>query len=183
VRQRTDRERLRRFLETLGRRLRRPIRLYLVGGSVLIDLGLRGSTVDIDYVAAADDPADLDELETVIRVLKNELDVIIERANPAILLPIPRTVLERSRYVGREGRLEIYYYHLPSQIIAKVARGLEQDFADAERLMTAGEVAWVDVEATWREIRASRTDWIRYEPEEIEQRLDLLRSRLDARSQ
>lgn len=182
MRQRTDRERLRRFLEALGRRLRRPVRFYLVGGSVLIDLGLRGSTVDIDYVASADDPADVADLEQTIRVLKNELDVNVEPASPADFLPMPRSVLDRSRYVGRQGRLEVFYYHLPSQVIAKAARGLEQDLADAERLITAGEVAWSDVEETWQEIRASRTGWIRYEPDEIEKRLELLRRRLDASS-
>jgi type II secretory pathway component PulJ len=182
VRQRTDRERLRRFLEVLGRRLRRSVRFYLVGGSVLIDLGLRGSTIDIGYVAAADDPADLADLEQNIRALKNELDVNVEPASPADFLPIPRTILDRSRYIGREGRLEVYYYHLPSQVIAKAARGLEQDLRDAERLITAGEVAWSDVEETWKEISASRTVWIRYEPEEIEKRLELLRRRLDASS-
>jgi hypothetical protein len=183
VRQRTDRERLSRFLQALGRRLRQPVRFYLVGGSVLIDLGLRSSTLDIDYVAFADDPTVLAELEQAIRVLKNDLDVNVEPASPADFLPIPQTVLERSKYVGRRGRLEVYYYHLPSQVIAKAARGLEQDLADAERLISAGEVAWSDVEATWQEIRASRTGWVRYEPKEIDQRLELLRRRLDATSQ
>jgi hypothetical protein len=78
--------------------------------------------------------------------------------------------------------LEVYYYHLPSQVIAKAARGLEQDLRDAVRLITAGEVAWSDVEETWQEIGASRTGWIRYEPEEIEKRLELLRRRLAASS-
>src|SRR5262249_39228152 len=44
VRQCTDRERLKRYLRELGRRLRRPVWLYLVGGSVLIDLGLDAAT-------------------------------------------------------------------------------------------------------------------------------------------
>jgi hypothetical protein len=157
----------------------RPVRFYLVGGSVLIDLGLRGSTLDIDFAASADDPTDLADLERIIRTLKNELDVNVVPASPADFLPIPRTVLERSRYVGRHGWLDVYYYHLPSQVIAKAARGLEQDLADAERLITAGVVAWPDVEATWQEIRASPTGWLRYEPEEIDQRLELLRRRLD----
>jgi hypothetical protein len=43
VRQRADRARLRRFLRALGRRLRRPVRVYLVGGSVMVDLGLRAT--------------------------------------------------------------------------------------------------------------------------------------------
>jgi hypothetical protein len=179
VRELTDRDRLRRFLEALGRRLRRPVRFYLVGGSVIIDLGLRGTTLDVDYVADADDPADLADLEQLIRTLKNELDINVEPASPADFLPVPRSVLERSRYVRRQGKLNIYYYHLPSLVISKVARGLEQDLDDAEGLIRSGEVSWGEVEATWAEILSSPTGWLRHEPEDIAQRLNLLRRRLD----
>ncbi|MGH2560790.1 MAG: DUF6036 family nucleotidyltransferase [Thermomicrobiales bacterium] len=178
MRQRTDQARLRRFLEALGRRVHRPLRFYLVGGSVLIDLGLRAATVDIDYVAEADDPATLDQLEQAIRSLKNELDVNVEPASPADFLPIPSDALDRSRFVGRYGQVSVYYYHLPSQVIAKAARGLEQDLADAERLVNTGEISWQEVEETWREVRASPTGWLRYEPDEIEPRLDVIRRRL-----
>ena len=53
--------------------MRRPVRFYLVGGSVLIDLGLRAATLDIDYVADADDPAALAEIEQAIRA-QEQLD-------------------------------------------------------------------------------------------------------------
>ena len=123
----------------------------------MIDLGLRAATLAIDYVAAADEPAALTEIETAIRSLKDELDVNVELASPADFLPIPATALDRSRYVGRYGQGSVYYYHLPSQVIAKAARGLEQDLADAGRLVRAGAVGWPEVEATWREVRASPT--------------------------
>jgi hypothetical protein len=165
-------------LTALGRRLRRPVRFYLVGGAVVVDLGLRGSTLDIDYVADSDDPAALEDLERSIRELKDELDVNVEPASPADFLPIPRSVLDRSRFVARHGKMDVYYYHLPSLVIAKVARGFELDLADAEQLVRTGQVNWHDIEATWREIRSSPTGWLRYEPDEIERRLELLRQRM-----
>lgn len=179
MRQRTDRALLHRFLTALGRRLRRPVRFYLVGGSVLIDLGLRPATFDIDYVADADDPAAMDDLEAAIRALKNELSVNVEPASPADFLPVPRSALARSRFVGQWGVVSVYYYHLPSLVIAKAARGLEQDLTDVERLIRAGELEWAEVEETWAEIRSRSTGWLRYEPDDIEQRLILLRQRLD----
>ena len=178
MRQRTDQARLRRFLEVLGRRIRRPLRFYLVGGSVLIDLGLRPATLDIDYVAAADDPAALDDLEHAIRALKHDLDLNIEPASPADFLPIPAYALDRSRFVGQFGSVSVYYYHLPSLVIAKAARGFEQDLLDAERLVRAGEVAWAEIEATWRDTRTSPTGWLRHDPAEVEQRLSVLERRL-----
>ena len=179
MRQRTDRARLNRFLRELGRRIRRPVRFYLAGGRVWIDLGLRESTLDIDYVADADDPAVLGELEQAVRSLKDELDINVEPAGPGDFLPIPASVLGRSRFVGQFGQVSVYYYHLPSLVIAKAARGLEQDLVDAERLLRAGEVNWSAVEATWRDVRASPTGWLRHDPSAVEQRLELLRQRVD----
>ena len=169
---------MKRFLQGLGRLVRRPVRFYLVGGSVVIDLCLRSATLDIDCVAEADDARAQVDLELAIRTLKDELDVNVVPASPADFLPIPRSVLVRSRFVEQHGSVAVYYYHLPSQVIAKAARGLEQDFADAERLVGAGEVSWTDVEEMWREVRASPTGWLRYEPNEVERRLTVLRKRL-----
>lgn len=180
MRQRVDRARLRQFLRALGRRVRRPVRFYLVGGTVLIDLDLRATTLDVDFVAEADDPRALAELEQAIRGLKEELDINVEPASPADFLPIPPTALARSRYVDRFGPLSVYYYDIASLVIAKAARALERDLDDVERLVHAGEVDWQDVEDTWREVRSSPTGWLRYEPDEVEQRLDLLRRRLEA---
>jgi hypothetical protein len=84
---------------------------------VLIGLDLRGTTLGIDYIADADDPSALTDLERLIRVLKNELDVNVEPASPADFLPTPRSVFGRSRYVGRHGQLDVYYYHLPSLVL------------------------------------------------------------------
>ena len=179
MRQRTDRTRLRQFLRALGQRLHRPVRLYLVGGSVMIDLGLRAATLDIDYDADADDPTALAELEQAIRTLKNELDVNVEPASPGDFLPVSPNVHARSRYIGRFGSVSAYYYHLPSLVIAKAARAFEQDLDDAEQLLRTGEVTWTEVWDTWSEMRARPTGWLRYEPDDVEGRLDLLRSRLD----
>jgi hypothetical protein len=179
VRPSADRARLRRFLEQLGRRLRRPVRFYLVGGSVLVDLGLRTATLDVDYVAAADDPRALEDLEGAIRALRTELDINVEPASPADFLPIPPAMLDQSRFLRHDGRLSVYYYHLPSLVIAKVARGLERDLDDGERLLRAGEVRWQDIDATWDRIRSSPTGWLRYEPDDVQQRLETLRRRFE----
>jgi hypothetical protein len=145
---------------------------------VLIDLGLRPTTIDIDFVAEADDPRALDELEQAIRQLKNELDLSVEPASPADFLPIPRSALDHSRFVETFGSLSVYYYDLASLVVAKAARGLERDLDDGERLVRAGEVTWNEVEERWRQIKSSPRGWLRHEPDEVEQRLDVLRTRL-----
>ncbi len=179
MRQRTDRARLIRFLRALGQHLRKPVRFYLVSGSVMIDLGLRSATLGIDYAADADDPAALAELEQAIRRLKNELDVNVEPASPADFLPIPTYALTRSTFIGRYGQVSVYHYHLASLVIAKVARAFEQDLDDAEQLLRSGEVAWQEIEDTWSDMRSSPTGWLRYEPNDVERRLTHLRRRIE----
>ena len=89
--------------------MRHRVRFYLVGGIVLIDLGLRGTTLDIDYAADADEPVVLGDLEQAIRALKEELDINVEPASPADFLPIPPSVLDQSRFVGRYGPVDVFY--------------------------------------------------------------------------
>jgi hypothetical protein len=159
--------------------VRRPVRFYLVGGSVMIDLGLRAATLDIAFAADADDPAALAEMEQAIRALKNELDVNVEPASPADFLPVPPGVHERSRYVGRFGRIDVYYYDLASLVIAKAARAYEQDLDDAEQLLRSGQIRWNEVAETWQSMRASPTGWLRYEPDDVERRLEIVRKRVE----
>jgi len=82
----------------------------------------------------------------LLDALKNELDINVEPASPADFIPVPDSALSQSRYVGQFGRVSVYYYHLPSLVIAKVARGLEQDFDDAERFVRSGEISWDEID-------------------------------------
>ena len=145
----------------------------------MIDLGLRSATLDVDYDADADDPAALEDLELAIRALKNVLDINVEPASPGNFLPVSPNVRARSRYVGRFGSLSVYYYHLPSLVIAKAARGYEQDLDDAEQLIRTAEVTWPEIDEAWAEMRARPTGWLRYEPDDVQRRLDVLRKRFE----
>jgi hypothetical protein len=111
--------------------------------------------------------------------LKNELDVNVEPASPADFLPVPPGAHERSRYVGRFGPIDVYYYDLASLVIEKAARAYEQDLDDAEQLVRSGQVGWTEVIDAWTTMRSSPTGWLRYEPDDVECRLDVLRRRLD----
>jgi hypothetical protein len=119
VRERADRARIDRLLRTIGRRLRRPVRLYLVGGTIVVDRGLRADTFDVDFVARADDPAALDEFERLVPILKDELQTNLEPASPGDFIPVPSNVLDRAQYVRSYGQLTVYHYDLPTTIISK----------------------------------------------------------------
>jgi hypothetical protein len=178
VREPAERSRIDRFLRALGRRLHRHVRLYLVGGAISVDLGLRASTLDVDYVVQADDPLAVEEFEQLVPILKNELRVNVEPASPADFIPVPLSVLDRARFVRQYGNVSVYYYDLPTTIVSKIARGAERDLADVESLVQSGQVSWADVESTWAEIRSSPRGWLRYQPEAIDARIAAMRKRL-----
>jgi hypothetical protein len=174
----TDRARLERVLQDLGRSVHHPVRFYLVGGAVMVVLGLREATVDIDFVAAADKPQGLAELERRLPRAKDELDVNLEPASPADFMPVPNGALSRSPYVRSYGPLAVYHYDYPSLVLAKIARSTERDLTDVELLLRAGIVAWVSVEAGWNEVRDREAGWLRQTPREVETRLERVRQRL-----
>jgi hypothetical protein len=182
MRDHAERARIERFLRILGQRLHYPIRLYLVGGSIIVDLGLREATLDVDYVAEADDPRALEEFEHIVPQLKNELRINVEPASPADFLPVPANVLAQSAHVRSYGNVHVYYYDLPSTVISKAARGAERDLADIAALVTAGIVSWAEIESRWREIRASPRGWLRHNPDDVERRLHSLRERIEGRT-
>ncbi|MBI3977232.1 MAG: hypothetical protein HY331_03510 [Chloroflexi bacterium] len=179
MREPTGRRKLEQFLAALGRALRRPIRLYLVGGTVLVDAGLRGATLDIDFTVDADDATAVADFEKVVPALKDRLNVNVEPASPADFMPVRQGALGKSRYVRNYGPVSVYYYDPVSLVLAKVARASERDMADVETMVRAGLVDWAEVEAAWNEVRERPTGWLRHSPDEIERHLAATRSRLN----
>ena len=57
------------------------MRLYLVDGAVHLNLG--HATLDLDFLAQAEDPEVLADFERAIRRLKEGLDVDVEPVSPA----------------------------------------------------------------------------------------------------
>ena len=173
-----DRARLILFLKALGESIRAPVRLYLVGGSVLVDLGLRETTLDVDYVAASDRPEGLGEVERALPRLKDELNINVEPASPGDFMPVPAGAFTRARFVGSYGLLSVYHYDYPTLVLAKIARSTERDLSDVELLLREGVASWAEVEHAWAEIRERETGWLRHTPAQVEKRFEAARSRL-----
>jgi hypothetical protein len=85
VRLLADQERIRQFMDALGREARRDIRVYLVGGTTAVLFGWRPATIDIDLVMQPED----DALLRAIVGLKEALQINVELASPADFIPVP----------------------------------------------------------------------------------------------
>lgn len=114
----TNKDRLRTFMQALGRAAHEPARIYLTGGSTAVLFGWRESTVDIDLRF---DP-ERDELFHLVSSAKDDLDINIELASPPDFIPEVPGWQDRSIFIAREGKLDFYHFDPYSQALAKTER-------------------------------------------------------------
>jgi len=136
VRPEADRQRIEGLLDALGRRLRAPHTVYLVGGATAVLEGWRASTIDVDLRPEPDS----DELLRALSDLKDRLDVNVELASPLDFLPELAGWRERSPSLAARGRLEVRHLDLRLQALAKLERGFETDLADVRAMLERGLV-------------------------------------------
>jgi len=171
MREDVDRERLRRFLEDLGRTFRRPARLYLSGGEGFVWRGLRATTRDID-VAYEVDPADHAEWVRALVALKESLRVNVEEAQPSDFVPLPPGSEGRAEFVGRFGSVDVFLTDPYAVAIAKLDRGSARDLADVRALLAAGVVeAGRAAELLEQAIAADPRPRVRFDPARVRRNL------------
>lgn len=123
------------FLNLLARCYRFAGRLYLVGGSSLILVSSKVSTLDVDIKIEA--PAEhYGEFIRCLRQVSRQLQIPVEEASPDQFIPLPPGYQERHRFIGRYGSLDVFHFDFYSTALSKIHRGNEKDFADVVQMIT-----------------------------------------------
>ena len=135
--QQVDRQRTELFWQRIGRLLARPGLIYLVGGTTMVYEGFRQQTLDINisFQVANDDHG---AFVAAVRELKETLSLNIVEVSPSDFIPLPSGYSERSQYIGRYGRLDVFHFDLYSTALSKIERGTESDFDDVLTLLQSG---------------------------------------------
>jgi hypothetical protein len=144
-----DREKLLAFIAAVGKAARGPGRIYLVGGSTALLLGLRNQTIDID-IKLDPEPEGIFE---AIAALKELLSVNVELASPDDFIPALPGWQERSEFITSSGAVEFYHYDFYGQALAKILRGHRTDLADASALVKLGKVEPSNLKAHFTRIK------------------------------
>lgn len=147
-----SRDQIEQFLREFGALVHQPGRVYLVGGAALVHGNVRGTgatTVGIDLRLAVTDEH---EAETAIRELVTHLGVNVELAYPGDFIPVPSDWEARSRYVGRYGALDVFYFDFTTSALAKIARGTDRDLRDVGLLAQQSLITRDELDAGMREI-------------------------------
>jgi len=131
-----DVERLIAFMKALGEAAKGPGRIYIVGGSTALLLGIRSQTIDVD-IKPDPEPRGIFE---AIADLKDRLSINVEIASPDHFMPAIPGWQDRSEFILRSGPVDFYQYDFYGQALAKILRGHRTDLSDAEALVRLGKV-------------------------------------------
>ncbi|PJB48772.1 MAG: hypothetical protein CO108_01620 [Deltaproteobacteria bacterium CG_4_9_14_3_um_filter_63_12] len=144
-----DEERVRRFMQNLGSKVRGPGRVYLTGGASALLFGWRSSTADVDIRF---DPEPQGAFEA-IRDLKRDLNMNIELASPQDFLPELEGWRIRSVFISREGQVDFFHYDFNAQALSKIARGHDRDVSDVEHMLQLGLIREEELSQFFEEMK------------------------------
>jgi hypothetical protein len=171
-----DATRIRRFLQELGSRARREIRVYLTGGATAVLSGWRPTTLDVDIKIVPDS----DELLRAIPDLKESLQINVELAAPDQFIPELPGWRERSPFVVREGKMSVHHYDLYAQALSKIERGHARDVGDAEEMVRRGLVEPAELLRLFGEIEPRLYRYPAIDPEGFRRRVEQFLARQGA---
>lgn len=103
-----DADRIGNLMYALAQEADRETRLYFTGGATAVLMGWRGTTIDVDLKFVPES----DRLLRAIPHLKEKLQVNVELASPSDFIPQLPGWEERSRFIGKEGKLSFFHYRV-----------------------------------------------------------------------
>lgn len=147
-----DKTAIESFLRQVGKSFHKPARLYLVGGAALVHAGVRaGTTQDIDIQVGALNEGDL---IVAIQRLIDSLQVNVEFASPIDFIPLPAQWESHTRFVGRYGKIDVFYFDFYSIALSKIERGNNRDIADVKLLIEQGIITLDTLDQSYQEVLA-----------------------------
>jgi hypothetical protein len=164
-----DEQRIRILARELGRVARRPVRIYLTGGSTAVLEGWRAATIDVDLRFEPE----ADELLRELPALKERLGINIELASPPDFIPELPGWRERSPHVFQEGRVAVHHFDFYSQALSKIERGFQQDLADVQNMLNGGLVERSHARDLYESIEADLYRYPAIDPSAFRRKLEL----------
>jgi hypothetical protein len=117
------------FLEQVDKELKRNIKVIAVGGTAMTLLGLKPSTIDIDFDMTAEDA---EELERALKFVPHGFRIDIFRNGLIFSQQLPEDHFSRSIPIRVLKSIEIYALHPLDIVLTKTGRLNERDLQDIE---------------------------------------------------
>jgi Nucleotidyltransferase of unknown function (DUF6036) len=174
-----DKTAIESFLEQLGKTFHKPARLYLVGGAALVHMGVRpGTTQDIDIQVGGSNEG---EFIVAIQQMIHRLQVNVEFASPVDFIPLPKQWESHTRFVGRYGKIDVFYFDFYSIALSKIERGNTRDIADVKLLIEQGIITLDELDKAYQEVLAQlgKGRYPRITPQRFMERYQAIRRLLE----
>jgi hypothetical protein len=178
MRQSVDKAAIESFLQQLGRTFLKPARLYLVGGAALVHLGVRpGFTQHIDIQVGGVNEG---ELIVAIQRLIQKMQVNVEFASPLDFIPLPTQWETQARFIGRYGKIDVFYFDFYSIALSKIERGNNRDIADVKLLVQQGIITLSELDVAFQEVlsQLGKGRYPRITPQRFSERYTAIRKLL-----
>jgi hypothetical protein len=171
-------EALQKFLKQLGQCYRHAGRLYLVGGSSLILVAAKPSTLDIDIKFKIPDEYH-DEFTRCLREISRQLKLPVEQASPDQFIPLPEGYDNRHQFFGRYGSLDVFHFDFYSIALSKLHRGNEKDYVDVIQMVEQDLITLPQLREQFREVLPQLESFdIRLDANDYQRNFDLFEQRL-----
>lgn len=164
MREPSNKEKIKKFMESLGQKVKNKGRVYLTGGATAVLLDWRETTIDIDIKPVPDS----DEIFQAIAALKNEFDLNIELASPGEFIPPLPGWEERSIFIENQGPIHFFHYDPYAQALAKIERGHDQDRRDVDEMLSRGLIERNTLQSLFESIRPQLIRYPAINPESFE---------------
>ncbi len=167
MRPNVDKKAIESFLQQLGRTFRKQGRLYLVGGAALVHAGIRsGFTQDIDIQVGETNE---DDLIITLQQLAKQMQINIKFASPSDFIPVPSQWEMNTRYVGRYGSIDVFYFDFYSIALSKIERGSANDINDVMLLVQQGIIELEELDNAYNEVlpRVGKRPYNRLDPQKF----------------
>lgn len=169
---------LQSFLEEIGRCYRHSGRIFLVGGSSLLLVAGKTSTLDIDLDFDVE-PAYHSELIQCLRQTSRRLNLPVEQAAPHQFIPLPQGYQERHQYIGRYGALEVFHFDFYAAALSKIHRGNTKDFTDTIQMVHQAIIDFAELKRQFHEVLPQlETFSLRADPEDFRRKFALFEQML-----
>jgi hypothetical protein len=163
------------FLQDLGQAFRGRGRMYLLGGAALVHARVRcGPTQDIGLVVTRGD------LYQAARKVAQAMSIAIEFTSPSLWIPLPSQWETMSRYVGRYGKIDVFYLDFYAIALSKMNRGNDRDIKDVKLLLQQGLLSLAELDAAYGEVVANmgKGRYRRMDPQQFARRYQAIRAQL-----
>lgn len=167
MREPLTKDRLRPFFEAMAANLPSGGRIYITGGASALLFDWRTSTLDVDISA---DPEPVNFFPAISRI-KEELQINIEIASPAKLVPPLPGWQSRSKFIDTFRKTDFYHFDFYTQAFSKIVCSHARDIADVENMLNDGLIAPSRLSDLYHEVADQILRYPRLDPQTVTARI------------